>query len=429
MTVVGPEAKRRNRSFLVGLGSLIVIALIGYIMFTANQGRLPGAPTTIVKANFTNVGQADLNSEVRRNAQRIGSVSNIRVVDDHAEVTMTLDGNVPMYGNSSAALWDQSALGQKFIELDPGNPTAGPLPDGEIPISHTEPAHDLSEVLDVFDEPTRGALRVTLSELGGGVGGYGPGLNGFLGAAPKLLPDVATVAAAASSPEAHLPGFLRSVDHLAARFQGRSQEFRTLLRQTETTLAAVNIDDGKPLDESLRRLPDTLSQARSALDSLDGPLADTRTAMQVIRSGGQALGVATPDLRGVLREARVPLDRVAAVAEDAEPAVDDLTHTFIDAQPFVPRLADGLSSAAPPLRVLAPYASDIGLFGDDGSSAMAQHTGFRHWLRLGLYIPNTATVSGLGPIGSEPSNPYPAPGQAIKDRDTDGALIPGRRNP
>jgi phospholipid/cholesterol/gamma-HCH transport system substrate-binding protein len=428
MIMANPGSRARGRSFLVGIAALGAIAVLGYVMFTANQGRLPGAATTTVKAAFTDVGQTDLNSEVRRNAQRIGSVFAIDVVGDHAVVTMTLDGDIPIYANATAALWDQSALGQKFIELEPGDPSAGPLVDGEIPVGQTEEAHDISHVLDVFDEPTRASLRTALQELGGGAGGYGPGLNKFLGGAPGLLNDLGTVAAAAAAPEARLPEFLRSVDHLAVRFQGRSDTFRTLLRQTESTLAAVNVDGAKPLDASLRQLPGTLTAARGALDAVNGPLVDTRVAMEALRAGAQALGDATPDVRGVLREAPGPLAQVPGVADAADPAVGDLTHTFADARPFVPRLADGLSSAAPPVKVLAPYADDLGLFSDDISSVMAPHADFRHMLRIVIAAPSTATVSGLGPVGAQPANPYPAPGEAAnKDRDANGALIPGRR--
>jgi phospholipid/cholesterol/gamma-HCH transport system substrate-binding protein len=161
---------------------------------------------------------------------------------------------------------------------------------------------------------------------------------------------------------------------------------------------------------------------------LNEPLADTRVAMEALQPGAQALGDATPDVRGVLREAPVPLAKVPGVTDSADPAVEDMTHTFTDAGPFVPRLADGLSSAAPPLQVLAPYADDLGLFSDDISSVMAPHADFRHMLRIVIAAPSTPTVSGLGPVGAQPANPYPAPGEAAhRDRDANGALIPGRR--
>jgi phospholipid/cholesterol/gamma-HCH transport system substrate-binding protein len=421
-----PEVRKRTRSFLVGLAALAALGVLGYVMFTANQGRLPGSATTTVTAVFTDVGQADTNSEVRRNGQRIGSVAKIEVRDHHATVTMVLDGTVPIYGNATAAMWDQSALGQKFVELDPGDPSAGPLKGNTIAVTHTEPAHDLSQVLDIFDAPTRAAVRTALQQLGGGAAGYGPALNQFVSVAPRLLTNVGVVAEAASAPQTELPSLLRSGARLASRFDDDTQTIRTLLAQTNATLAAVNVDGTQPLRQSLRQLPGVLDGVDTALNSLHQPLADAQAAMVTLRPGAQALGQATPDLRGMLREAPAPLDKIPGVAKTAVPAIQELTHTLADARPLVPRLADGLSSAAVPLAVLAPYANDIATFGDDMAGAMAPHDGFRHWLRLVLEVPNTSVVSGLGPLGAQPSDPYPAPGQAIRERDPNGGLIPGK---
>jgi phospholipid/cholesterol/gamma-HCH transport system substrate-binding protein len=169
-----------------------------------------------------------------------------------------------------------------------------------------------------------------------------------------------------------------------------------------------------------------LDALHTALDSLHQPLANARSAMETVGPGAQALGQATPDLRGVLREAPAPLDKVPGVATTAMPAVQELTHTFADARPFVPRLTDGLSSAAVPLAVLAPYAGDMATFGNDIAGAMSPHDAFRHWLRIVLEIPGTSAVSGLGPLGAQASDPYPAPGQAIRERNPNGGLIPGK---
>jgi phospholipid/cholesterol/gamma-HCH transport system substrate-binding protein len=136
------------------------------------------------------------------------------------------------------------------------------------------------------------------------------------------------------------------------------------------------------------------------------------------------VGDATPGVRGVFREAPDPLGRVPGVADDAKPALADLGHTFDDARPFVPKLADALSSAEEPLRVLAPYAPDIGTFAFDISNLITNHDGWEHRLRLGVGGPTPVTV--LGNQIKDANNPYPAPGQAIRDRDATGGLIPGK---
>lgn len=331
-----------------------------------------------------------------------------------------------MYRNATAALWDQSALGQQFVELDPGDPSAGPLGDAPIPLAQTESAQDIAQLLDVFDPPTRTALRDTLRAVGGGAAGQGEGLHAAVAAAAGLLSDLGTVSAALATPDAELAAFLRTTDGLATHVAGRAEELRALLRQSEQTLAAVHVDQGAPLGATLDAAPGTLRDARGVLDALHDPLPDARQAVQTLRPGVQALGDSTADLRGVLREAVPPLDVVPRVADRADPAVRDLTRTFADARPFVPRLADGLSSAAPPLRVLAPYVADLALFSDDFAKLISNHEGFRHQLRIFIGLPGGSSLSGLGPVTKEPVNPYPAPGEAIADRDPNGALVPGR---
>lgn len=416
--------KGSARRFLSGLGTLAVMLVIGYVAFTANQGRLPGTPVTTVRAAFTDVGQLQAGSEVRQNGITIGQVSAVQLVNGQPVVTMDVHGGVPMYRDGYAGIWDQSALAQKFVELRAGDPASGPLGDGTLPVSQTESTHDLVQVLDVFDPPTRAALGSALRQLGGGLAGYGPGLHGFIGSAPGVLSDVSELSTTLVSDRTDLPGLLRTSDRLSSRFAGREYQWTELLHQTDETLRALDVDNGKPLADTVTKLPGTLRAVRTALDDADQPLTDLASAAGDLRSGARSLGRATPDVRGVFREAHAPLDRIPGVSDDAKPAVADLSRTFSDAQSLAPKLADALSSAAPPLKVLAPYAPDLGTFAFDLSNLIVDHDGWEHRLRIMAGAPSLPTL--LVNQLKDTNNPYPAPGQAIRDRDPNGGEIPGR---
>ncbi|MDX6584732.1 MAG: phospholipid/cholesterol/gamma-HCH transport system substrate-binding protein [Solirubrobacterales bacterium] len=416
--------KGSARRFLSGLGTLAVMLVIGYVAFTANQGRLPGTPVTTVRAAFTDVGQLQAGSEVRQNGITIGQVSAVQLVNGQPVVTMDVHGGVPMYRDGYAGIWDQSALAQKFIELRAGNPASGPLDDGTLPVGQTESTHDLVQVLDVFDPPTRAALGNALRQLGGGLAGYGPGLHGFIGSAPGVLSDVSELSTTLVSDRTDLPGLLHTSDRLSSRFTGREYQWTELLHQTDETLRALGVDNGTPLGDTLTKLPGTLRAVRTALDDADQPLTDLASAAGDLRSGAHSLGRATPDVRGVFREAHAPLDRIPGVSDDAKPAVADLSRTFSDAQSLTPKLADALSSAAPPLKVLAPYAPDLGTFAFDLSNLIVDHDGWEHRLRIMAGAPSLPTL--LVNQLKDTNNPYPAPGQAIRDRDPNGGEIPGR---
>jgi phospholipid/cholesterol/gamma-HCH transport system substrate-binding protein len=418
------RTKGSARRFLVGLGTFAVLLVVGYVAFTANQGRLPGTPATVVRAAFDDIGQLQAGSEVRQNGIVVGQVSAVDLVDGKPVVTMMLRPGTRMYRDGYAGVWDQSALAQKFVELRAGDPASGPLGDAVLPVSQTESTHDLVAVLDVFDPPTRAALGTALRQLGQGLAGYGPGLHAFVHGLPGELNNVSTVSAALVSPRTDLPGLLRTTVRLSERFTGREYQVSALLRQTDQTLRALEADEGKPLDDALGKLPGTLRVARQASDDALGPLTDLAVATGELRSGAHALGAATPDVRGVLREAQEPLHQVPDVMDQAKPAVDDLSHTLSVARPLAGKLADGLSSAAPPLRVLAPYAPDMGTFAFDIGNLIVNHDGWEHRLRIMVGTPTSVSV--LGNQIKDATNPYPAPGQALRDRDATGGLIPGK---
>jgi phospholipid/cholesterol/gamma-HCH transport system substrate-binding protein len=73
--------------------------------------------------------------------------------------------------------------------------------------------------------------------------------------------------------------------------------------------------------------------------------------------------------------------------------------------------------------VFAPYGPDTNSFVFNAASALAGHDGWEHHLRVGL-APATGTVTG-NYIG-DTADPYPAPGEAYRQRDPNGSLIPGK---
>lgn len=407
-----------TRTFLAGLGGLAVLGGVVVLGVTAGSG-VPGAPVTTVRAEFDQIGASlKVGNDVRENSSRVGRVAALSYENGHAVVTLELDGNVPVYKDARAEVWDQSALAKKVVELDRGHEQTGPLGDQPIAAERTVDSADLDNVLNVLDPPTRDALTSTLREVGGGAAGHGQDLHDLVEHAPGILDGLGNTTGALSSEEADLPALLDRADQLAGSLNGREQQLAGLVRETGDTAKALNVDDGAPLRDSVEALPATLHGARVGLDSLDEPLADLRSAVSDVRPGAKALGAATPDLRGVLREGTTPLNAVPGVAEKAEPAVSDLTQTVADARPLVQPVSRGLTDAALPVNVLSQYSTEVvNFFRRIESMVSTSVAPGVHGARVGVAVTPSSIVDGgvlKDPVQGQ--DPYPAPGEVDRQR-------------
>lgn len=407
------------KAFRFGLIGVAGIVLAYYLAFTAKSG-LPFLPTTEVKVAFDDVGTLDKGGQVREHSKQIGKVKDIVAKDGRVIVTLALRGSgVPVYADARAAIWDQAALGQKFVNLNRGTAAAGALGARVIAADRTVDSVDLDRVLDALDVKTRDRLTSAIRQLGGGASGHSQDLHDVINHAPGLLRGAGTISTTLADPETDLEGLLREGRDLAQAFRGHEAETAALVRELGATVDAVAVDRARPLQDTLAQLPGSMRSVRTGLAALDGPLRDATVAVTTLRPGVRSLADATPDLRGVLRESIPSLRKVPGVARQASPVVGDLTKTVTDARPLAPRLSEGFTNAAVPTNYLSPYAAEIRRLIDRLNSLVSTYTQpGKHGARLGVALSSLDIVGGgadLGPL-QLPRNPYPAPGEADRDR-------------
>ncbi|MGW6356375.1 MlaD family protein [Streptomyces sp. NPDC055092] len=406
------RSRQRRRSILLGISVLVVFSVALLVALNAASG-LPGSSGTRVKAHFANVSGLFNGNDVRIAGVRVGQVKEIKLKDGMALVTMELDGHRRVYADATALVADKSALGEKYISLSPGDPSAKRL-DCAITEKKTRSSQNLSDFLGVFDKPTRDGLQSTLRQTGAGAASHTGDVRAGLEALPEELPDLGTVSKALSADSgADTTQMLQAANSLAKSFQGNEHRLSALMGNVTTTLDAAHVDGGKPLNDSLDLAPATLAKTRGALRSLQTPLRDTHSAVTTLAPGAQALGQSTPDVRGVLREAVTPLRRLPGVADKATPAVTSLTPTLRDARPVVPLVTEALDGAKKPLAEVAPYAPEISMFFTRFASAMQYGDAAGHWLRI---YPPVGAEAATGLLGlKDPTvkrDAYAPPGQA-----------------
>lgn len=430
--------RRARRAKIYGAGVIIFFVALLVLALSATHG-LPFAKRTIVKAAFVDVGSLIPGDDVRIANVRVGYVDKVDLVESKNPVngaakqpvlTLKLDNERPVYKNAqaiTATVGARSALGQKFVELNPGDPSAGPLPEGYvIPATTTVAAQEIGDLLAVLDLPTRQSIGSFFRNFGGGLVGRGGDFQDGLGALPDILPDLATVSTSLAVDKGRdFASLLHSANDLSTAFTGRQEKIGQLLGKLDATFAALNADNGGALADTLKTAPSALRKTRGALQSLDGPLADTKVAMTELKPGADDLSTAMPQTRGFLRDSPKPLDKVPSFSDSAVPAVKDLTPTFDDLRPLSDQLTRTFSGAGPLAQQVAPYAPELVMFFINAKDALKNGNDNFHWLKFSAIV-ETSSLDGSFPARdvTNSRDPYPAPGQAAKQRQW-GSLMGG----
>lgn len=116
----------------IGIFLTTALVLLGYFILKIEDIRLFTGDSRVVEASFGTIAGLDDKAAVRVAGVRVGRVDGIRLANDRAFVSLLLESPVELRQGAMAAISNMGLLGDKYIELDPGPPSAPALPEGEI---------------------------------------------------------------------------------------------------------------------------------------------------------------------------------------------------------------------------------------------------------------------------------------------------------
>lgn len=125
----------------------LAAGLLGVVISNRTFG-----PTTTYRAVFSDVTDLLTGNDVRLAGVRVGTVKSIGVINrDQAEVSFTVDKDVPMTTTTRVQVHYLNLVGQRYLDLieTPGTGTAQNA-DTAIAVSRTAPAVDLTALFNGF---------------------------------------------------------------------------------------------------------------------------------------------------------------------------------------------------------------------------------------------------------------------------------------
>lgn len=352
----------------------------------------------IVKATFDDAGGVRKNSDVKVGEVPAGKVTGVDLTKgDKAIITMKLDEGVgPIGAGASAQSRPVNLLGEKYVDLEPGN-LRSPMSSGTtIPAQRTRTAVELDDILNTLEPDTRARLRILINETGVAMAGRGADFNRLLEQMPSGLHEATTFLDALSSDTHKLAGLLEKGDRVLAAVSGRREDLGRLVDSADDALK-VTASRRNDLGRTLASAPAGLTELRGTLTQLQRTAEDLRPAAANLRATSQPLADTLRRLPAFAGDAEGALAEVTRVA----PALNRLgvkgAPTVRRLRPTLDHLADFTGELGPLVRELSDGGGVRNLvrFANNWAGLTSLQDGISHLFRVRLLAgPDAITSDG-----------------------------------
>ncbi|MEV4418403.1 MlaD family protein [Patulibacter sp. NPDC049589] len=298
--------------------------------------------TYVVRAVMKDAAGLRKNGDVKVAGVAAGTISALELgSDDRAVVTMKLDdGAYPIGKGASAAVRPVNLLGEKYVDLDPGD-LERPVSSGEtIGIGRTSQPVELDDVLNMLDPGTRGRMRILVNEAGVALNGKGTDLNATIERLPRALDQTEKLVASFTADNARLKDAIAQGDRVVDAFHDGRDDLTDLVASAQRSLR-VTADRRADLGQTVADVPATLSKLRTTLAKLQTTSTRLKPAALQIRRSAGPLSTTMGELPDFVKTAKPTLKSAERTA------------------PTLGRLGRG---ATPVLKRLTPVASELERF-------------------------------------------------------------------
>lgn len=317
----------------------VVLVVVAAILIV---GKVNEDTTYTVYAKFDDAGGILNNYNVKIGAVTAGKITDISLDEqDNAVLKMELEeGAYPIGAGATAKVRPVNLLGEKYVDLDPGD-ISKPMPENStIPKSATSVPVELDDAINILDPDTRGALRILINEAGIAMAGRGADFNKTLDELPRALDSAQRLVSEIDKENAALERAITSGDRVVAAVNSKRDDFGDLVDSAADALRTV-ADRRERLGQTVRDAPAGLNRLRTTLASLQAASDDLTPTARDLRATAPSLADA--------------LSRAPQFAEDAQATLRTATRV-------APRLSKLGRESTPTIKLLRPTSERLATF-------------------------------------------------------------------
>jgi phospholipid/cholesterol/gamma-HCH transport system substrate-binding protein len=270
----------------------------------------------------------------------VGQVGGVTLDNGRAVVTMNIFKKyAPIYRNATVLLRPRTPLKDMYLELYPGTPNAGTVPDnGMLAAGATNPDVDFTQILSSLDSDTRDYLLLLLAGGAQAFQDHGPGqvipspaavvaLRGVFKRFAPLNRDTATFTRLLALRRRNIMRSIHGLQAVATALGSVETELTSLINSSNTNFRAIASQAGN-LQTALTLFPATLQQSTETFGKLKGFATQSGLAARNLLPFAHALAPAliasrplfsdtTPVIQNQLRPFAVAVQPVANVLAPA----------------------------------------------------------------------------------------------------------------
>jgi phospholipid/cholesterol/gamma-HCH transport system substrate-binding protein len=400
------------------IGLLAAAAAVLAVVMVAGGGS-----PYVIRAEFADADGLRADFAVREQGVVVGRVADVSVTArDTALATLELDRSVvPVGAGATASIHPSNLLGEKYVQLNPGD-IRQPQPSGlTIPQSRTSTAPELDQVLGAFSPDTRKATAVFLAEQGDALLGRGQDLASLLQRLPSSLDSATQLVAGLGQDNVALGRLVEQSDRILQVAAPQRTALGRLVSSAQgafTTLASRE----QALGETISSAPAAISQLRRTLIALQNAAIPLGPAAAGLRATAPSLAAALRATPGFATAARLALAAIGRAAPALQQLGANGTPVVSALRPAAVQLERFATTLAPVSKLLD---RQIGLVLDvvqGWGRAIGDRDGIGHIYRLDTLFPQNTFDTLLDP-GAPPPNPTGSDRPAARRATRGRALI------
>ena len=285
--------------------TLLATAVLGITI--ANTGL---GDTTEYHAEFADVTGLNVGDDVRIAGVRVGQVDRISVVHRRlADVQFAIQSDRRLPAAATAAVKYRNLVGQRYVELDQG---AGPVdqllpPGGTIPLAHTQPALDLTQLFNGFQPLFQALSPNDVNQLSNEIIRV---LQGDGVTVDDLVANTASLTTTLANKDQVIGRVIDNLNSVLNTINSRGDELSTMVDTLQQLVSGL-AQDRKPIGDAITALSN-LTTATGNLLQVGRP--GLQHSISALRQLSTNLADNTPLVNTFLQNLPIKFQRIATAA-------------------------------------------------------------------------------------------------------------------